>query len=237
MEKLRFDDIRQSTKTNYYSVWRTFNQFFIKLDVKPSSWEDRLVLFVGHLIQENKNSQTIRSYVSAIKKVLRNDGVTLDEDTYLINALTRACKLHNDRVLTRFPIQKGLLRVLLHKTESFFEGKHQSYLATLYTSMFATAYYGLFRVGEITESEHNISVTDVHIGQNKDKLLFVLRSSKTHGRNNLPQKIKISRVGEGIELKVERTGVLTNYFANLLHSDHVTLKKQKVSLFTETEHQ
>ena len=33
---------------------------------------------------------------------------------------------------------------------------------------------------------------DVHIGLNKDKILFVLYSSKTHGKESLPQKVKIS---------------------------------------------
>ena len=36
----------------------------------------------------------------------------------------------------------------------------------------------------------------MHIGQNKKKLLFVLRTSKTHGEDNLPQTIKINSLGK-----------------------------------------
>ena len=32
----------------------------------------------------------------------------------------------------------------------------------------------------------------MHIGQNKDKMLFVLYSSKTHGQESRPQKVKIT---------------------------------------------
>ena len=60
------------------------------------------------------------------------------------------------------------------------------------------AYYGLFRVGELAASEdthadsnHAIRVSNVQIGTNKDKILFILHSSKTHGKESPPQLIKI----------------------------------------------
>ena len=98
-------DKRDSTRNNYYAVWRSFNEFYIKLDVKPTSWEDRLILFIGHLIQRNLKSSTIKSYISAIKAVLKQDGIMLNENRCLITSLTRACKLRNDMVKARFPIK------------------------------------------------------------------------------------------------------------------------------------
>ena len=61
IEKIRKEDKRLSTRKNYYGIWKTFNQFIIKLDKKPLSWEKRLVLFVGNLINEGKKATTIRS--------------------------------------------------------------------------------------------------------------------------------------------------------------------------------
>ena len=58
-------------------------------------------------------------------------------------------------------------------------------------------YYGMLRISEIAsfESEfqldHALKVGDVHVGQNKPKILLVLQTSKTHGKESLPQKIKI----------------------------------------------
>ena len=69
----------------------------------------------------------------------------------------------------------------------------QYYLETLYKTIFITAYYGLFRIGEITEGPHCVKAKDVNIACNKNKMLFILWSSKTHGRNNKPQTIKISK--------------------------------------------
>ena len=48
IDRLECDRHRQTTKTNYHSVWKSFNEFFLKLDKKPKKWEDRLTLFVGH---------------------------------------------------------------------------------------------------------------------------------------------------------------------------------------------
>ena len=112
--------------------------------------------------------------------------------TILLNSLTWACRIHNDVLYTRLPIQKGLLWLLLKSMFKSFFDKGQSYLAHLYTALFSTAYYGLFRVGEVTSGSHPIRVTDINIGKNKQKILFILRSSKTHNTCNKPQKVKIN---------------------------------------------
>ena len=71
IERLQQERHHKSTRTNYYCVWKTFNEFIIKLDDKPKSWEKRLTLFVAYLKNKNRKSTTIRSYISAIKAVLR----------------------------------------------------------------------------------------------------------------------------------------------------------------------
>ena len=51
----------------------------------------------------------MKSYVSAIKSVLADEGITINENRYLVSSLTKACKLRNDVLQTRLPIRKGLL--------------------------------------------------------------------------------------------------------------------------------
>ena len=65
-------------------------------------------------------------------------------------------------------------------------------MKTLYQTLFITAYYGLFRLGEVSFNPHVIKAKDVHIALNKNKLLFLLRSSKTHCKSDLPQTVKIT---------------------------------------------
>ena len=192
VDKLRKQGHRQSTRANYHGIWKNFNEFFIRLDVKPDNWEDRIILFVGHLIDRELKSTTIRSYVSAVRTVLRQDGVILNEDLFLLKSLTKACKLQNDKVLNRLPIRKGLLNLLIKSVPELFTAP-QPYLTVMYRALLATAYYGLFRIGEVTKGEHVVKVDDVSLGHNKDQMMFILRSSKTHDRSSKPQIIKITR--------------------------------------------
>ena len=40
--------------------------------------------------------------------------------------------------------------------------------------------------------DHPVKVCDIHIGENKNKFLFILRTSKTHWKDVKPQKVKIA---------------------------------------------
>ena len=106
VDRLKCEQYRSSTRKNYYSVWKNFNSFFLRLDNKPTSWEHRVLLFLGYLVNEKKKSSTIKSYVSAIRAVLAEVGHHLKEDKYTLHALTRACCLTNDKMLLRFPTRQ-----------------------------------------------------------------------------------------------------------------------------------
>ena len=73
--------------------------------------------------------------------------------------------------------------------------------------MLSTAYVGLFWVCEIAKSPYNnhvVKAADVHIGTNKNQIMFVLHTSKTHWSDTKPQIIKISSMeftGDGKKVK------------------------------------
>ena len=198
VEKLKSQCHRDSTRKVYYQIWKQFAMFYQRLDSKSKEWEQRVILFIGHLVELGKQSSTVKTYLSAIWAVLKIDGVVLNEDAFLVNALTRACRITNDRVKTRLPIGKSLLNKILVKTYQHFMALNvnQPYLAVLYKAMFSMAYFGLLWVGEITSGEHPILAKDVQIAANKKKLQITLHTSKTHGKGNLLQKIKISSMSK-----------------------------------------
>ena len=166
-------------------------KFIIRLDSRPESWEDRICLFAAHLIHVKQiQSSTLRSYYSAIKNILAKDDYIVNDNKVCLNSLAKACRLVNDRVRTQLPIHNGLLDLLLFEVERIFD--RQPYLETMYKVIFILAYYFLFRIGELTSGRHPIMAKNVHIGRNKNKMLFVLYSSKTHGYDQRPQKVKIS---------------------------------------------
>ena len=192
VDQLKLQQHRDSTKKNYYLVWKLFNQFHIRLDVKSTSWKDRLTLFVAYLIDNKKQLSTVKFYISAVKGVLKMNDIDIEEDRYLLSSLIRACRLKNDTVKASFPIQRQFLEELLCQIGEHFST--QPYLELLYKTLFSTTYYGLFRISEVTAGAHShpVLAKDVQIATNKKKIRFILRSSKTHGKNSFPQIIKIS---------------------------------------------
>ena len=93
LQNLQYTSTRKSTKAIYLSVWQKFNSFIIKLDNKPSSWEERITLFGAYLVDSGVQSGTLKSYYSAIKSILREDGYIVDHEKLLLVSLTKACKL------------------------------------------------------------------------------------------------------------------------------------------------
>ena len=194
LEKLNNNQTRESTANNYLCIWRKLNKFLLSLDNKTlNTWEEKTALFWAYLVDNGVQSSTLKSYFSAIKHILKLDGYQWDDNKVLLSSLVRSCKLVNDRVKTRLPIQKGLLEMLLFEIERRYNNiSPQPYLIILYKAIFSLACYGMLRVGELSLGNHTIKACNIHVGNNKDKILIILYSSKTHGKESRPQKVKIS---------------------------------------------
>ena len=115
--------------------------------------------------------------------------------------MTWVCKLENDQARIRFLIHRDLLSILIKGFTKKFNNKNhqQPYLECLYKAIFITTYFGLFRIGEVTDSTHVVKVKDVHIADNKPKILFMLHTSKIHNRGDKPQIIKLSATKSSIK--------------------------------------
>ena len=122
--------------------------------------------------------------------MLINDNYDWEDDLVLLGSLTQACKIQNDCLRCRLPIQKSLFEQLLFESERLFD--QQFYLCCLYKLIFCLAYFGLMLISELVDGDHTVLASYIHIGTNKDKILVILYSSKTHSKANYPQKIKIS---------------------------------------------
>ena len=126
-------------------------------------------------------SSTIKLYVLAIKHMLLIDGYEWNDKKMFLLSFTRACKLINDRMHIRLPIHCSFLELILFEIRRLFSAS-QPYLPTLYQTMFALGYYGLMRIGELTKSSDVLRAKNIHITTNKEKILLVLYSLKTHSK-------------------------------------------------------
>ena len=103
----------------------------------------------------------------------------------------KACCIENDCIRTKLPIHFALFEMLLFELNRKL-GSSQVYLCTMYKALFSLAYYGLMRIGELAESKHAVKAANILVGNNKNKILIILYSSKMHRKESAPQQIKIS---------------------------------------------
>ena len=199
----------------------------MKLDIIPDRWADRVFLFLANLVNSGKKSSTVHSYFSAIKAVLYYDNYELSYDAMQLRAITKACKLINDKLQMKLPIRLSLLEFILFEIDRLFD--QQYYLKILYQTIISIAYFGLFRIGEVTEGKHVVKASNVFLADNKNKVLFILYSSKTHDVDAKPQKVKIS---EASMSKVHHHfcpfKLVTRYFK--LRGDYRSLNEQYLSI-------
>ena len=134
-------------RKKYHEIWTKFNKFIISLDRRPALWENCVALYCAFLVEKGNKSTTIRSYISAIKKVLKENGYDWNDQIVLLNSLTKACRILNDKVKTRLPIQMGLFKLLLFELDRVLSG--QSYVVLLYCTLFSLAYYGLMHISDL----------------------------------------------------------------------------------------
>lgn len=130
--------------------------------------------------------------MSAIRYVLRHDGIEVNNTCCKLSSIIRAYKIHNDVVTVRRPIMSGLLKLILIQVDKKFYDQGQPYLASLYKAIFVSAYYGLMRISELV-GRHAVNTEDVHISKtsSKAKVKYVLRLSKTHTKGKRPQIVDI----------------------------------------------
>lgn len=192
LDKLKGQGVKAKTRRKYHSIFTRFLKFVQKLTRKPQGWEDKMNLYAAYLKEKTRKSNTLQSYMSAIRHILTVDGVELDNDKLALQAIVKACKLENDwrTVTTRMPINYRLLKNILDQIEDHFDC--QPYLNLLYRAMFNSAYHGLMRVGEITTGDHPVLARDMLIAENKKKVTYILRSSKTHDWGDPPQIISFN---------------------------------------------
>ena len=141
LKDLRMKTTRCSTARNYYGIWRKFNQFLIKLDDRPFTWERRVALYGAYLVSKGTQSSTIKSYFSAIKRILF-DGINyqFSDNNMLLASIAKACHFKNDKVQTRLPITKNLLEQILFEVEQMFHT--QVYLSILFKAVFTISFMG-----------------------------------------------------------------------------------------------
>lgn len=183
----------------YKRAWAVFSEFYhrfhnepFRLPLPPAS----ITLFIAYLCAKGLAPATINSYLSAIAYVHKVKGLFDPTKSFLIEKLLVAVG-RRTQADTRLPLSRPLLYSLIaalnHTSPS-------GYQRTLYTSMFLLAFYGFFRIGELTcklprQSANTLQLQNVTflVHDNQICSIKIVITKFKHNTNNRPFTIIIDR--------------------------------------------
>ena len=167
MTELLHSAITKGSRRTYERAWKTYVEFSFEFcdsrrSLLPVS-VNNLALFISYLSAQKFASSTISTYVSALSYVHKLGNFPDPTKNVLVQKLLTAhSKLHSSPDV-RLPITRSVLQHLVlalnHTNSSAFQ-------RLLYQTMFLVAFYGFFRVGELTVKSANLKslvhVQDLH---------------------------------------------------------------------------
>ena len=138
--------------------------------------EQSLFLFIVYMKKQQYAAAIITSYVLAIGYVHKQAGTNDPASSFLVKKSLQAIR----------KMQPSCDTTAGHAI-------HSMYRLKLMQAMFMLAYHAFLRVGEITESEHNLFLSDVTLTTTSIKLLF--HSSK-HASGVSQEAMVSAMIGE-----------------------------------------
>lgn len=203
----------QNTWGTYNTGLQSFEQFRRQYDL-PLVWPapvSHVTNFIAFLSINNKSSKTATCYIAAINFRCKLYSDINISDLFIVKKMLEGLKRSDARRDPRLPITREILGKILCKLPQICSSFYES---ALFAAGFSLAYYGYFRVGEITFTkpgqEHQIICTqDVKIIKNGNakEVQIQLHFSKTDqgGRGTvIVIKDKESNTGPGLVSILEK---------------------------------
>ena len=183
----------------YQRSWVVFSEFYhrfhnntLTLPLSPAS----IALFISYLCAKGLAPATINSYLSAIAYVHKVKGLSDPTKYFLIGKLLVAVG-RRTQADTRLPLSRPLLYELIAALD---HTSPSGYQRALYKSMFLLAFYGFFRIGELTcklsrQSAHALQFHNVTflVHDNETRSVKIVITQFKHNTNNRPFTIIIDR--------------------------------------------
>lgn len=199
LRELLHSSLSAATRRIYQRSWVIFAEFYQRyydtvLVIPVSS--SCLALFISYLCAKGMAPATINSYLSAIAYVHKLRGFSDPSKTFLIEKL-RVAIGRRSKADVRLPISKPLLHQLVH---ALTYTASSAYQRSLYTSMFMIAFYGFFRLGELTCKQASLKDKVV----NYDNITFVKHNNLIHSVNIVITRFKHNTNNRPFTIIIER---------------------------------
>lgn len=150
MSGLLSSALTEGTRRSYQRAWAVFRQFYAQFYGSPNPTLPLspvcLPLYISYLSFRKLAYSTITLHLSAISYAHKVGGFCDPTKSFLIQKLLTALsrQRHSD---IRLPITRPVLNELVRSLEYT---NSSAFQRTLFSAMFLTAFYGLFRIGELS---------------------------------------------------------------------------------------
>ena len=157
LNELLHSAITGGSRKTYQRAWTTYVDFSSEFCESHASLlpvsVNNLALFISYLSARKFASSTISTYVSALSYVHKLANFPDPTKNFLVQKILAAHSKLYSAPDVRLPITRGVLQRLvlaLNHTNS------SAYQRLLFQTMFLVAFYGFFRVGELTAKSANL---------------------------------------------------------------------------------
>ena len=179
--------VAPSTARQYQRVWESFCSFSRGLGFTPlPSSPSTIALFISHLVSPPHPSapSTVHSAISSVSYIHKLNNQPDPTASFLVRKILRGVSKLRPTNDTRIPITIPILQSLIQSLHSVCS----PYDLVLYSSMYVTMFLSFLRLGEVTDSPHNIPFSQVLVSPNS---VTITLSTFKHHQGKPPVTISI----------------------------------------------
>jgi hypothetical protein len=153
----------EGTKKAYKRTWSQLQSFLVqeKMSLNLPLTSDVVCKFLNHLHTQGYAGPSIASAMSAISCIHKLSNFSDPTDSYLVRRLVQGCKRLSLSSDSRLPVTADILRQLVVGVITFAQNEYERKLVE---ALLTLAFHGLLRIGEYTDSKHNLTSTQVQCG-------------------------------------------------------------------------
>lgn len=184
--------IARNTAATYRTAINSFNSFRVlyKLpNLWPLSIKD-VSLFIAYCFEKAFSAKSISTYISGLAFVHKINNWYDINQSFVVKKLLEGCHRSRPSFDRRAPITFNMLQKICSLTQSVCFNEYES---VMFKSMFSLAFFGLFRVGELTTSRYQpsaLNCNDVIFAYDNKAVQITMRHFKTNQRGK-PVILKI----------------------------------------------
>ena len=151
---------------NFISVYSKDLQFLHDID---------LVEFVGFMSLGRLAGSTIITYISGVRHKLKFMGKDDFQHSFLLKLVFHSTKNSDQELDVHLPVSITMLHGMINALPLIHPNHYE---VCMFSALLAVGFHGLFRPGELTYSQHSITVNTVHVSASC--IVVVLLTSKAN---------------------------------------------------------